>query len=50
MVWKRISYGSTKATADEVAKRMKKEGEEVKITHTKIGWTVLIKAPSFGRK
>ncbi len=47
MVWKRLSYGSTREVAEEVAKWARKRGDQVKITHGKMGWSVLIKAPSF---
>jgi hypothetical protein len=50
MVWKRLSFGSTKQVADDVAQRQRKQGEQVKVTHGKMGYSVLIKAPSFKKK
>ena len=47
MVWKRLCFGETKATADDTLKWAKKRGLTAKITKGKMGYSVLIKAPSF---
>lgn len=47
MVWKRLAFGETKSTAEDTLKWAKKEGLTAKITKGKIGYSVLIKAPSF---
>ena len=50
LVWKRLGFGMTKATAEETARWAKKQGDEVKITHGKMGYSVLIKAHSFKKR
>ncbi len=47
MVWKRLAFGETKKTAEDTLKWARKEGLTAKITKGKMGYSVLIKAPSF---
>ena len=47
MVWKRLCYGESKGIAEETLKWAKKEGLTARITKGKMGYSVLIKAPSF---
>ena len=42
MAWRRLGYGMTKAVADDVAKSERKQGERVKVTKGKMGYSVLI--------
>jgi hypothetical protein len=46
LVWKRLSYGSNKEVAEETARWARTQGEETKITHGKMGYSVLIKVRS----
>ena len=43
MAWRRLDYGiPSKAKADELAKSERKQGEKVKVTKGKTGYSVLI--------
>ena len=50
MVWKRLGFGMSKKVAEETLKWAKKQGDTAKITKGKMGYSVLIKAPSFSKK
>lgn len=55
MVWKRLGFGMSKEAAEETARWARKQKTlgkptQVKITHGKMGYSVLIKAPSFHKK
>jgi len=47
LVWKRLCYGESEYTAKDTLERARKEGMTAKITTGKMGYSVLIKAPSF---
>ena len=47
MVWKRLCFGESKETAEDTLKWAEREGSTAKITKGKMGYSVLIKAPSF---
>ena len=42
MAWRRLDYGMSKVSADKVARQERKAGERVKVTKSKMGYSVLI--------
>lgn len=50
MVWKRLGYGMSKKTADEVLDWARKQGDTCKLTHGKMGWSVLCKYSSHKKR
>jgi hypothetical protein len=53
MIWKRISFGITsRESADKQFREMKKDwpGKKLKINHGKMGYSILLWAPSFKKK
>jgi len=47
MVWKRLCFGESEETAEETLKWAEEQGDTAKIVQGKMGYSVLIKAPSF---
>jgi hypothetical protein len=50
VVWKRLGFGMSKPVAGETLIWARKQGDTAKMTHGKMGYSVLIKAPSFRKK
>jgi len=41
MSWRRLGFGMSKQVAEQVARETRSEGEKVKVTHGKMGYSVL---------
>jgi len=50
LVWKRLGFGMSRPVAEETLVWARKQGDTTKMTHGKMGYSVLIKAPSFRKK
>ena len=50
LVWKRLCYGESKETAEDVLEWARRDGTTAKISKGKMGYSVLIKDPSFKQK